>query len=95
MYDIRNRKVPSNILNLFSDTTSIHSLVSLGLRQQINSILRNLCQKSKKELRVGAKIWNEMPALFRELPKDFQTKLDSFLLDILKRYDDYIDISQI
>ena len=38
MHDIRNRKVPSSILNLFSDTTSIH----FGLRQQINSILRNL-----------------------------------------------------
>ena len=25
MYDIRNQKVPSNILNLFSDITSIHS----------------------------------------------------------------------
>ena len=25
MHDIRNRKVPSNILNLVSDTTSIHS----------------------------------------------------------------------
>ena len=25
MHDIRNRKVPSIILNLFSDTTSIHS----------------------------------------------------------------------
>ena len=25
MHDIRNRKVPSNILNLFSGTTSIHS----------------------------------------------------------------------
>ena len=43
--------------------------------------------------RVGAKIWNEMPASLRELPKKhFQTKLHSFLL---KKHDGYIDISQI
>ena len=35
-------------------------------------------------------------ALVGELPKKhFQTKLHSFLLDILKKHDDYIDISQI
>ena len=46
--------------------------------------------------RVGAKIWNEMPASLRELPKKhFQTKLHSFLLDTLMKHDDYIDISQI
>ena len=32
----------------------------------------------------------------RKLPKKhFQTKLHSFLLDTLKKHDDYIDISQI
>ena len=32
----------------------------------------------------GVKIWNEMPASLKELPKKhFQTKLHSFLLDIL------------
>ena len=37
-----------------------------------------------------------MPASLRELPKKhFKTKLQSFILDILKKHDDYIDISQI
>ena len=46
--------------------------------------------------RVGAKIWNEMPASLRELPKKhLQTKLHSFLFDILKKHDDYIGISKI
>ena len=38
-----------------------------------------------------------MPASLRELPKKhFQTKLHSFILDTLKKHDDYnIDISQI
>ena len=39
---------------------------------------------------------DEMPASLRELPKKhFQTKLHSFLLDTLKKHDDYTDISQI
>ena len=37
-----------------------------------------------------------MPASLRELPKKhLQTKLHSFLLDILKKHDDYIGIFQI
>ena len=81
MHDIRNRKVPSNILNLFSDTTNIHSYNS---------------RSSPSRLR--GKIWNEIPASLREqlLPKKrFKTKLQSFLVDILMKHDDYIDISQI
>ena len=81
MHDIRNRKVPSNILNLFSDTTNIHSYNS---------------RSSPSRLR--GKIWNEIPASLREqlLPKKrFKTKLHSFLVDILMKHDDYIDISQI
>ena len=87
MHDIRNQKVPSNILNLFSDTTSIQSY-------NIWSSSANkfyIFKKSRLEIqkrafsRVGAKIWNEMPASLRELPKKhFQTKLHSFLLDILR-----------
>ena len=78
-------------------TLSVFTLITLGLSQQINSILRNLGEKSKKRAfsRVGAKIWNEMPASLRELSKKhFQTKFHSFLLDILKKHDDYTDISQ-
>ena len=41
MHDIRNRKVPSNILNLLSDTTSIHSYNTRSSTEN-NSILRNL-----------------------------------------------------
>ena len=97
MHDMRNRKVPSKILNLFSDTTSIHSY-----KTRSSSANKFYIKKSRIEIqerafsRVGAKIWNEMPASLRELPKKhFQTKLHSFLLGFLKKHDDYIDISQI
>ena len=97
MHDMRNRKVPSKILNLFTDTTSIHSY-----KTRSSSANKFYIKKSRIEIqerafsRVGAKIWNEMPASLRELPKKhFQTKLHSFLLGFLKKHDDYIDISQI
>ena len=97
MNDIRNRKVPSNILNLFSDTTSIHSYNTRSSSENKFYIKKSRLEIQKRAFsRVRAKIWNEMPASLRELPKKhFQTKLHSFLLDILKRHDDYIDISQI
>ena len=97
MHDVQNRKVPNNILNLFSDTASIHSY-----NTRSSSANKFYIKKSRLEIqrrafsRVGAKIWNEMPASLRELPKKhFQAKLHSFLLDTLKKHDDYIDISQI
>ena len=94
---IRDRKVPSKILKLFSDTTSIHSY-------NTRSSLANkfYIKKSRLEIQnrafsgVGTNILNDMPASLRELyKKPFQTKFHSFLLDILKKHDNYIDISQI
>ena len=93
MHDVQNRKVPNNILNLFSDTASIHSY-----NTRSSSANKFYIKKSRLEIqkRAGAKIWNEMPASLRELPKKhFQAKLHSVLLDTLKKHDDYIDISQI
>ena len=96
MHDIRNRKVPSDILNLFSGTTSVHSY-----NTRFSSANKFYIKKSTLEIqnkafsRVGAKIWNEMPAS-RELPKEHYSTL-SFLIYmyILKKHDDYTDISQI
>ena len=87
MHDIRNRKVPSNILNLFSDTTSIHSYNTRSSPENKFYIKKSRLEIQRAFSRVGAKIWNEMPASLRELPKKhFQTKLHSFLLDFLKRH---------
>ena len=94
---MRDRKVPSNILKLFSDTTSIHSYNTRSSLANKFYIKKSRLEIQKRALsRVGAKILNEMPASLRELyKKPFQTKFHSFLLDILKKHDNYIDISQI
>ena len=72
MHDVRNRKVPSNILNLFSDTTSIHSYSSRSFPSNNLYIKKYRLDIQKRAFsRVGGKIWNEIPALLREqlLPK--------------------------
>ena len=69
MHDIRNRKVPP----------SIHSY-----NTRSSAANKFYVKKSRLEIQKRAKIWNEMPASLRELlKKPFQTKLHSFLLDIL------------
>ena len=94
MHDVRNRKVSNNILNLFSDSASIHSYNTRSSSANKFYIKKSRLEIQKRAFsRVGAKIWNEMPASLRELPKKhFQSKLHSFLLDTLKKHDDYIDI---
>ena len=70
MHDVRNLKVPNNILNIFSDTASIHSC-----NTRSSSANKFYIKKSRLEIqkgafsRVGAKVWNQMPASLRELPK--------------------------
>jgi len=91
----RPLRIPSVFFSTSSATLPVFTLITLGLRQQINSIFFRLEIQKRVFSRVGEKIWNEMPASLRELPKKhFQTKLHSFLLDILKKHGDYIDISQ-
>ena len=94
MHDARNRKVPNNILKIFSDTASIHSYNTRSASANKFYIKKSTLEIQKRAFsRVGAKVWNQMPASLRELPnKHFQTKLHSFLLDTLKKHDDYIDI---
>ena len=73
MYNIRNRKVPSNILNLFSDTTSTHSYNYRSSPSNNFYIKKPRTDIQKRDFsRVGGKIWNEMPASLRQqlLPKN-------------------------
>ena len=71
--------------------------IAAQVQKGVKCPLRNLKIPKKSFLKsIGAKIWNEMPASLRELPqKHFQMKLHSFLLDIFKKHDDYIDISKL
>ena len=42
MHDIRNQKVPSNILNLYSAILPVFIIIALGIPRQITFILKNL-----------------------------------------------------
>ena len=83
-HDISNRKVPSNILNLFSDTTSIHSYNSLSSPSNNFYIKKSRLDIQKRDFsRVGVKIWNEIPTSLREqlLPKNASKR--NFTLSLL------------
>ena len=63
MHDVQNQKVPNNILNLFSDTASIHSYNTRSSSANKFYIKKSRLEIQKRAFsRVGAKIWNEMPA---------------------------------
>ena len=71
MHDVRNRKVPNNILNLFSATASIHSYNTRSSSANKFYIKKSRLEVHKRAFsRVGAKVWNEMPASLRKLPKN-------------------------
>ena len=72
LFNARQR-VPSNILNLFSDTTSIHSYNSRSSPSDNLYIKKSRLDIQKRDFsRVGGKIWNEISASLREqqLPKN-------------------------
>ena len=77
---IRNRNRPSNILNLFSDTTSIHSYNTQSCSSNNVHIKKSRLDIQKRTFsRAGAKIWNEIPALLRELSLRVLRSVHSFL----------------
>ena len=82
------QRVPSNILNLFSDTTGIHSYCSRSSPSNNFYIKKYRLDIQKRAFsRVGGKIWNEIPALLREqlLPKD-ASKRNSTLSFLISKW---------
>ena len=79
MHDIKNQKGPSNILNLFSDTTSIHSYNTHSSSSNNVNIKKSRLDIQKRAFsRVGAKIWNEIPVSLRQLPLGVLLGVQSF-----------------
>ena len=67
MHDIRNRKVHSNILNLFSDTTGILSFYTRSSSANTFYIKKSRLEIQNKAFsRVGAKIWREKVWFFAQ-----------------------------
>ena len=92
--NVKNVRTYGKCLALVSLPSLFHSASHQAKKNLVQSIslVNSTAQgyyikKSRLEIqkrafsRVGAKIWNEMPASLRELPKKhFQMKLQSFLL---------------
>ena len=79
MHDIRNPQEPSNILNLFSETTSIHSYNTWSCSSNNVYIKKSRLDIQKRAFsRVGAKTWNEIPVSLRELPLGVLLGVHSF-----------------
>lgn len=79
MHDIRNPQEPSNILNLFSKTTSIHSYNTWSCSSNNVYIKKSRLDIQKRAFsRVGAKTWNEIPVSLRELPLGVLLGVHSF-----------------
>ena len=92
MYDVHNNMmVPSDILNLFQETSSCHyynKRASASRNFYFNSSDLELYKLSFS--RVGAKLWNEIPCNIRQLPKNkFKKTLRKLLF--LNSEDDYIN----
>ena len=70
MYDINSNNAPINMLDLFKETSSIHSY---NTRSSTSGNL--YVQNSKLEMqrrsfsRLGVRLWNEIPCHMRVLPK--------------------------
>ena len=70
MYDVRHASAPLNVCNLFTHTSSIHSYNTRSSTSNNFYIKRSRLEIQKNDfLRIGAKLWNEIPCFLRELPK--------------------------
>ena len=70
MHDVKNRAAPVNILNLFQNTSDIHSYNTRSSKSNNFYIKQSKLEIQRKSFSyVGAKWWNEVPSCIRELPK--------------------------
>ena len=103
MHDIRNQKVPSNILNLYSAILPVFVIMKLGIPRQITFISRNLPRNPKESFFKRRSLnlqWDTSiikraphPLKKKKRKKKNTSKRNSFFVDILKKRDDYIDVN--
>ena len=94
MHDVKNRAAPVNILNIFQNTSDIHSYNTRSSKSNNFYIKQSKLEIQRKSFsHVGVKWWNEVPSCIRELPKRaFKKRIRSILLDILQNENTYPDI---
>ena len=100
MYDVRNKTAQVIFSTFFKDTSKFHTCNTRFSTSNKFYIER----KSKLEIqeifklfsRIGAMVWNELPASLKELTKkQFKKRLHIALTEILQSCYDYVDITQI
>ena len=97
MHDIHTNSAPSKIVNLFSQTSSIHEYNTRSSSKNNMYIKKFNLEKLRQAVPIfGAKVWNEIPGRMRDMSKKvFKRKLISVLFEILKDKDDYLDTTMI
>ena len=97
MHDVANQIAPSNILDLFIKTSHVHSHnTRSSTSQNYYQKFSRLEVQNKAFVRVGPRLWNELPARMWSLPmKTFKNEPHNLLLSVLEQCDDYLDTDQI
>ena len=82
MHDINNNNSPTNLLNLFEKTSTIHSYYTRSSSSGNFHVKSSKLEIHKNSLsRFGVKLWNEMPCHIRDLPKK---KLRKYFTDCFR-----------
>ena len=86
MYDIANKTAPLNICKLFHFSKDIHQYKTRSSSRNDFYVKHSRLNLQKNALsRMGAKVWNQIPAHVRDMPKNsFKNKIKSLLLENLK-----------
>ena len=93
MHNVSNDLVQPNIKDLFIPTAKIHSYNTRASASKNFYIQKsNIEIKRKSFLRIGAKLWNEIPTKLRALPK---AMIQLILLNILQNEESYEDLESI
>ena len=97
MYDVVNQIAPSNICNLFSFVSNVHSY---NTRSSTSNDLFTEYSRTNAQCnslsRVGVRLWNKIPEQLRKLPKKtFKKRLRSYLFDNLEKLGYDAEISKL
>ena len=96
MHDIHTNTAPSKIVNLFSQTSSIHAYNTRSSAKNNMYIKKFNLEKLRQAVPILALNWNEILGRMRDMSrKVFKRKLISVLFGILKDNDDYLDATMV
>ena len=89
MHDIDHDVALQNLKNLFTRIASIHSY---NTRAAAAGKFHSRTKQDQSFSRLGARIWNKMPALLKSKPKQLLKKTQTKLLQFLVHKEVYVDV---